>query len=109
MIARVSDINSDSSKFLRSLPNIITVRIDSKLTSSAEEAVQLLKTKHGIARLDTVIANAGTSNYYSTAIETPLGEVREHFEINTVDVLVLFRATCPSFKSRRTLCLSAFQ
>lgn len=36
---------------------------------------------------------SGIGKYYGAATETPVSEVREHFEINTVAPLVLFQAT----------------
>jgi norsolorinic acid ketoreductase len=77
---------------------VITVAIDSSIDTSAKEAVDTLKTQHGIKMLDVVIANAGISKYYGLAEITPVEEVREHFEVNTIGVLTLFQATLPLLK-----------
>ena len=42
-----------------------------------------------------VIANAGITDYYGKAVDTPLSEVRSHFEVNAIGVLTLFQATLP--------------
>jgi norsolorinic acid ketoreductase len=42
-----------------------------------------------------VIASAGISKYYGLASVTPIEEVKEHFEVNTIGPLILFQATYP--------------
>lgn len=104
VIAGVRDIHSPSSKAITSLPTgpkskAILVYIDNLSEKSMQDAVKSLKTEHGITKLDVVIANAGISNYYGPAADTPLAEVRDHFEVNTVGSLALFQATWPLLKS----------
>jgi len=48
--------------------------------------------------IDVVIANAGICNYFGTADNTPLAQMDEHFQINTVGPLVLFQATAALLK-----------
>ena len=62
---------------------------------SPSQAVEKLQNTHGIKHIDVVIANAGISQYYGQVSETPLSEVREHFEVNTIGVLTLYQATLP--------------
>jgi len=100
VIAGVRDTESASSKAIYSLPTAenskaIVVHIDSLSESSAKDSVKLLESKHSITKLDVVIANAGISNYYGLTIDTPLSEVRSHFEVNTIGALALFQATWP--------------
>jgi norsolorinic acid ketoreductase len=107
VIAGVRDIESASSKAIYSLPTgqnskAIVVHIDNLSESSAKDSVKLLESKHGITKLDVVIANAGISNYYGLAIDTPLSEVRSHFEVNTVGTLALFQATWPLLQAAPT-------
>ena len=71
------------------------VHIDNLSEGSATDAVKDLQSKHGITKLDVVIANAGISNFYGPAISTPLSEVRNHFEVNAIGSLALFQATWP--------------
>lgn len=103
VIAGVRNLNDSSSAELKSLSTtsgskVITVVISSTVPSSAKEAVETLQSQYKITKLDVVIANAGISKYYGTAEVTPLDEVREHFEVNTIGVLGLFQATFPMLK-----------
>ena len=91
-------VTSFSSLPLGAGSKIIPVIINSTDDTSAQSAIELLKSEHGITKLDTVIANAGISNYYGTADITPIKEVREHFEVNVVGTILLFQATWPLLK-----------
>jgi len=71
---------------------LIIVKLDSKSETDAKEAVALLKSKHGINHLDVVIANAGIGKFWGTALETPISEFKEHFDVNATGTLVLFQA-----------------
>lgn len=71
------------------------VHIDNLSEGSAADAVKDLQSKHGITKLDVVIANAGISDFYGPALSTPLSEVRNHFEVNAIGSLALFQATWP--------------
>jgi len=100
VIAGVRDPNHSTSKDLSSLhaasgSKVIVVKIDSLSDNSSRDAVHELSSKHGITKLDTVVANAGIAKYYGSAAETPLSELREHFEVNVVGVLALFQAVFP--------------
>jgi len=68
-----------------------------KLTScdktDNDAAVANIKTIAG--RLDVVIACAGINQFIGPSLETPVEQMRDHFEINTVGTLVLFQATYP--------------
>ncbi|KAI9647857.1 hypothetical protein NHQ30_004245 [Ciborinia camelliae] len=100
VIAGVRDISSPTSKSLFNLPTasgsrIIPIVISSTDDNSPSQAIQALRSTHGITSIDVVIANAGISNYYGKASETPLDEVRSHFEVNTIGALTLYQATLP--------------
>jgi len=104
VIAGVRNVADSSSKSLSSLPTasgskVITVTIDNSNQSSAEKAVEVIQSQHGISKLDVVIANAGIAKHYGLASATPLNEVREHFEVNTVGSLALFQAVLPLLKA----------
>ncbi|KAJ7851666.1 aflatoxin biosynthesis ketoreductase-like protein nor-1 [Mycena olivaceomarginata] len=43
-------------------------------------------------RIDVVIANAGISKYFGALATTPLSEFRDHWEVNTLGLVVLFQA-----------------
>ncbi|KAF5876899.1 putative aflatoxin biosynthesis ketoreductase nor-1 protein [Botrytis fragariae] len=74
---------------------IIPLKISSTDDLSPSQAVETLQNTHGITSIDVVIANAGISQYYGKVSETPLSEVRNHFEVNTIGVLTLYQATLP--------------
>jgi norsolorinic acid ketoreductase len=52
----------------------------------------VLKSKHQISHIDTVVANAGIANYWATALETPISEFKDHLNVNTTGTLILFQA-----------------
>jgi len=104
VIAGVRDIESASSKSISSLPTgqnskAIVVHIDNLSEASVKDSAKVLESKYGITKLDVVVANAGIAKYYGLAIDTPLSEVREHFEVNTIGVLALFQATWPLLRA----------
>jgi norsolorinic acid ketoreductase len=71
------------------------VKIDSAKEDDPGTAIRLIKEKHGIDWLDIVIANAGISNYFGKAIETPTQNMMEHYQINVLGPLHLFQAAAP--------------
>jgi len=73
---------------------IIVVKISSTSETDAKAAVVELK-QQGITELDVVIANAGIAKYYGPVVSTPVDELREHFEVNTVGSVILFQAVWP--------------
>lgn len=75
--------------------NLILVNIDSRSETDAVNAVEMLKGKHGIVKLDMVISNSGIAKHIGVALDTPGRELRDHFDVNTVSHLFLFQATWP--------------
>ncbi|KAK9236450.1 putative aflatoxin biosynthesis ketoreductase nor-1 protein [Lipomyces kononenkoae] len=57
--------------------------------------MKTLQKEHGITKIDTVIANAGISKFAGPVVNTPISEVRDHFEVNTISIVVLFQAVWP--------------
>jgi len=72
-----------------------------KLTScdKVENEAAVAEIKAIAGRLDVIIANAGISQYFGAAAETPVEQMRDHFEINVVGTLVLFQAAWPLLKA----------
>jgi norsolorinic acid ketoreductase len=100
VIAAVRDPSNSSSKALSSVSTgnnskVIVSKIDSYSLADTKNAVETLKTKHGISHLDIVIANAGVSKTYATATKIPLEEAQYHFEANTFGPMLLFQAVLP--------------
>ncbi|KAF8850588.1 NAD(P)-binding protein, partial [Acephala macrosclerotiorum] len=88
---------------LNSLPKgegstLILIAIDSSSPTSAQNAIDTLKTTHSIFQLDVVIANAGISNSYSPLAKVPLSDVQEHMNVNGIGPLLLFQAVFPLLK-----------
>jgi norsolorinic acid ketoreductase len=74
---------------------VIIVKINNESATDAAEAVKILQKEHGITKIDTVIANAGISKFVGLVINTPISEIRDHFEVNVVSIVVLFQAVWP--------------
>lgn len=74
---------------------LIVVKIDSISERDAESAIRLLKTELNISKLDVVIANSGIAKHIDSVLDTPISEMRDHFEVNTIGPLTLFQAAWP--------------
>lgn len=100
VIAAVRDPTDSVSASLHKLSSshmnkLILVKIDVRSETDAPKAVDILKSQYGIVTLDMVISNSGIAKHIGVALDTPPKELRDHFDINTVSYLVLFRATWP--------------
>lgn len=97
VVAAVRDTESSSTIALQNLSkgdgsNLIIVKIDSSSETDAQQAASLLQSKYNITSLDVVIANAGISKIWPAVHEAKLEDIREHFEINVLGVVTLFKA-----------------
>jgi norsolorinic acid ketoreductase len=65
-----------------------------KLTSGdqADNEAAIAEIQKTAGRLDVLIANAGIAKYIGTLATTPLSEFRDHWEVNTLGIVVLFQA-----------------
>ncbi|KIW24370.1 uncharacterized protein PV07_10088 [Cladophialophora immunda] len=100
VIAGLRDPGSVSSEKIQMLTHgteskVVVLKLDSTSESDAKAAVETLKSKHNLTKLDIVIANAGISKYFGKAMVTPAKEMFDHFAVNTVAPLLLFQATAP--------------
>ncbi|TYJ52415.1 hypothetical protein B9479_006990 [Cryptococcus floricola] len=73
--------------------DVVVVKIDSKSTTDAKEAIQELKTKYNITHLDIVLANAGIAPIGDLMSEASIEELDEVLKVNTRGPLVLYQAT----------------
>ena len=92
-----------STTVLKSLPAAANSKLVIEVLSSTSDAADStmttnLSTKHGIAHIDTVIANAGAGESFESTVATPLSELRRSFEINTLGPIKLFQVTYPLLK-----------
>ncbi|KAF7357243.1 NAD(P)-binding protein [Mycena sanguinolenta] len=71
-------------------PNVHPVKLTSGDKAENEAAIAEIQKTAG--QLDVIIANAGISKQYGPLATAPLSEYREHFEVNTIGVVVLFQA-----------------
>lgn len=94
VIAAVRDLATQAFQSIHLAENskIVVVKIDSQSVTDAGEAVKTLQGEYGITKIDTVIANAGISKHVGPVIDTPISEIRDHFEVNALGVVVLFQA-----------------
>ncbi|WVQ81960.1 hypothetical protein IAT38_004087 [Cryptococcus sp. DSM 104549] len=77
---------------------VIPVKIESVSYTDAAEAVEELKTKHNITRLDIVIANAGISQDWAGLKTIKPTILDQHYEVNVRGPLVLYQAAYPLLK-----------
>ncbi|KAF7345162.1 NAD(P)-binding protein [Mycena sanguinolenta] len=65
-----------------------------KLTSGdkADNEAAMAEIQRTAGQLDVIIANAGISKQYGPVATVDLSEFRDHFEVNTLGVIVLFQA-----------------
>ncbi|KAJ7604567.1 hypothetical protein FB45DRAFT_1030659 [Roridomyces roridus] len=71
-------------------PNVHPVKLVSADKESNDAAVAEIQKTAG--QLDVVIANAGIANHYGPIGSTPVSQFKEHWEVNTLGVIVLFQA-----------------
>ncbi|WVQ81968.1 hypothetical protein IAT38_004095 [Cryptococcus sp. DSM 104549] len=88
----------DVSKIPKLEGNVIPVKIDSSSLTDAKEAVEELKTKHGIDHLDVVIANAGTGDGIGPVSSLDIAGYELTQDVNVRGPLVLFQAVYPLLK-----------
>lgn len=89
VVAAVRRPEHATSKSLSELPRgkdttLINVVIDSTSDTDAQDAVKLLQTKHGINKLDVVVANAGHGTVFGDLSQVAPLEVRDLIDINTI-------------------------
>ncbi|TVY37840.1 Norsolorinic acid ketoreductase [Lachnellula subtilissima] len=100
VIAAVRSPLSPSSLALSSLPTgvgsrLITVKIDACNETDHGEAVETLRSTHGISHLDVVIANAGVSYVFPKVSELKIEDLQGHLTPNVFGVVWLYQATLP--------------
>ncbi|KAL7916561.1 NAD(P)-binding protein [Trichoderma velutinum] len=100
VVATVRQVTTQHEERLHSLPcgqgsRVIILPFDMNVPSSITEGVALLQTEYGIKSLDLVIANAGICDAHGPVAKISEAGMLEHFEVNTVGLLRLFKATIP--------------
>ncbi|MCJ1439477.1 hypothetical protein MMC27_008871 [Xylographa pallens] len=100
LIAGVRDPSSTAARSLASLPHgagssLVVVKIDSLADQDAAQAMHTLRTAHGVARLDTVVANAGIMTNYDRMADVAPAALRQLVDVHAVAPLLLFQAAQP--------------
>ncbi|WVQ81961.1 hypothetical protein IAT38_004088 [Cryptococcus sp. DSM 104549] len=85
----------DPSAFPKLDGTVIPVKVDSLSLTDAKEAVEELKTKHGITHLDVVIANAGISENFNDVKALDIDVLDKHHFVNVRGPVVLYQAVYP--------------
>ncbi|KAH7346236.1 hypothetical protein BKA65DRAFT_273297 [Rhexocercosporidium sp. MPI-PUGE-AT-0058] len=99
IIAAVRD-TSAATKSLSSVPvgkdsKIIIVKLDATVDSDPAAAVNELKSKHNITKVDILLSNAGLLDTIAPVLETTPDAVRRHIQVNTIGPLTLIQAFMP--------------
>lgn len=74
---------------------IIVAAYDAGSSTAASDLVASLQNEHQIDVLDVVIANAGILKHFGLAADVKPEEMQEHFNINTMGPILLYRSTAP--------------
>ncbi|KAJ4299343.1 hypothetical protein N0V90_004588 [Kalmusia sp. IMI 367209] len=98
VVAAVRSPSHPSSTSLSSLPTgtnttLIVVKIDASVEADAFAAARELQDKHGITKLDIVIANAGVSYVWPAVKDLKLEDIKGHMEPNVYGMVSLYQAT----------------
>ncbi|KAJ6460242.1 hypothetical protein C8R45DRAFT_1109122 [Mycena sanguinolenta] len=70
--------------------NVHPIKLTSGDKTDNEAAIAEIQKTAG--QLDVIIANAGIAKHQGPLATTPLAEMRDHFEVNTLGLVVLFQA-----------------
>ncbi|KAJ7158311.1 hypothetical protein C8R43DRAFT_1124916 [Mycena crocata] len=71
-------------------PNVHPVKLTAGDKADNEAAITEIQKVAG--QLDVIIANAGIAKYFGPLASTPVSELREHWEVNTLGIVALFQA-----------------
>ncbi|KAJ7355857.1 hypothetical protein DFH08DRAFT_922749 [Mycena albidolilacea] len=71
-------------------PNVHPIKLNSG--DEADNAAAVAEIQRTAGQLDVVIANAGIAKYHGSLTTAPLSEFRDHWEVNTLGLIVLFQA-----------------
>jgi NAD(P)-dependent dehydrogenase (short-subunit alcohol dehydrogenase family) len=69
------------------------VKYDAAVEQDAFDIVKELQQKHGVDRLDIVVANAAIVKSYPLVKDVKRAEILELFEVNAFGVVSLYQAT----------------
>ncbi len=107
VIATVRDVNSPSVADLHNFTiasgsRLIVSKIDSSSATDANTAINELKSKYEISKLDTVIANAGLGEDWDRIKDANTAQAEKYFQVNAAGPMHLFYATLPLLSAAST-------
>ncbi|KAJ7101422.1 hypothetical protein B0H15DRAFT_411505 [Mycena belliarum] len=71
-------------------PNVRPVKLTAG--DKADNEATIAEIRKSAGRLDVLFANAGISKHYGPLAAAPLADLRDHWEVNTLGLVVLFQA-----------------
>ncbi|KAL8369916.1 hypothetical protein RB595_000328 [Gaeumannomyces hyphopodioides] len=74
---------------------LVVINYEAAVEKSPADAVESLKADHGIDHLDIVVANAAIVKELPTIKEVKRDSMLEHYTVNVVAIVELYRATRP--------------
>lgn len=77
------------------------MQLDSESDTSPFEAVEALRAREGISRIDVVIANAGVGPI-ARLEDTTTAQIHQTVQVNGIAVLLLYQATLPLLREAAT-------
>ena len=100
VIACVRNLEDPSSRNLNSLPHaedssLITLKLDHNSEKDPASMAEELQAMHHVGKLDVVVANAAIAKHYGPTSTLNIDHLKEHMNVNTYSVLLLFQATKP--------------
>ncbi|ANB11001.1 hypothetical protein AWJ20_3795 [Sugiyamaella lignohabitans] len=96
--AKATELNA----WIKEHPNIHTVNYDGNVDGSALEAAKEVESITGGKGIDVFIANAAISDAHYSVLDLPEKNWLEHYKINTLAPLLLFKAFYPLLKKKDT-------
>ncbi|KAL8303228.1 hypothetical protein RB597_005174 [Gaeumannomyces tritici] len=100
LIAAIRDPSPARTASLTSAPmgqgtRLVVVNYEAAVEKSPFDAVKSLEADHGIEHLDIVVANAALASEFPAIKDVKRGSMLEHYTVNVVSIVELYRATRP--------------
>ena len=87
-------------QFARDHKNVHIIKLESTSEEDAKNAAARIEATTG--GLDVVVANAAIAQNWQLAGEISIESLKQHFEVNVVGVIILFKAMYPLLQNRQT-------
>lgn len=87
-------------QFAQDHKNLHIIKLESTSEEDAKNAAARIEATTG--GLDVVVANAAIAQNWQLAGEVSIESLKQHFEVNVVGVIILFKAMFPLLQNRQT-------